>query len=469
MERSIKQCSGSFRDPDSFAFESDGQFFRSLSSDQSALLSKIKGGENCSVNIRERLLDFRFVDGEMRKLFSHEFPEYESFISVDTVWPIVYPYEWTAGMLADAALCTIDLQRQLLSIACSLKDASAFNIQFARGKPFLMDLGSIENPKRRDIWYALGQFNRMFLFPLMLCRYFHWDLSSCFLPFPEGIDVERMASLIGRSRLWHPRYIVDLGLPLLLGRYAHKLALKQEGGAKEGIASSGAQLMMLKRLARKVRSCSKSSKSVSVWSDYTKTCLYDESAERCKKYLAKEFLAAVNPKRVLDLGCNTGDYSYIAASSGAQVLAVDSDVRAVEVMYERLKKGPADITPAVVDTLNPSPALGIRNLERPSFIQRAKADCVMALAIMHHLLVNGKMGLSGLRDMLMELTSDAIILEAVPADDPMFRRITEFRKDTFDDITVDAIRSTFGATMTIEAVKEIAGTKRVLMLLRRRK
>ena len=76
-------------------------------------------------------------------------------------------------------------------------------------------------------------------------------------------------------------------------------------------------------------------------------------------------------------------YSRIAADGGASVFATDFDVGAVEQMYRRLRQEPKSITPMVVDIANPSPGIGYMNAERPSFLDRARPDCVLALAVIH--------------------------------------------------------------------------------------
>ena len=72
------------------------------------------------------------------------------------------------------------------------------NIQFVGGRPKFIDLASIERPRRLDLWFALGQFQRMFLFPLLLCRYRGWDLRSYFLANLGGCGVEQVARAFGR-------------------------------------------------------------------------------------------------------------------------------------------------------------------------------------------------------------------------------------------------------------------------------
>ena len=52
---------------------------------------------------------------------------------------ISYPWEWCFSQLQDAALTTLKIQQIALQYGMSLKDASAFNIQFHNGRPTLID------------------------------------------------------------------------------------------------------------------------------------------------------------------------------------------------------------------------------------------------------------------------------------------------------------------------------------------
>ena len=50
----------------------------------------------------------------------------------------------TIGQLKDAALATLEIQRRALDKQMSLRDASAYNIQFHRGRPLLIDTLDLE-------------------------------------------------------------------------------------------------------------------------------------------------------------------------------------------------------------------------------------------------------------------------------------------------------------------------------------
>ena len=149
------------------------------------------------------------------------------------------------------------------------------------------------------------------------------------------------------------------------------------------------------------------------------------------------------------------------------MLAADSDHDAVEILYRRLKREPAAITPMVLDITNPSPAIGYLNRERPSFHERLDVDCVLALALLHHLLISGNLSLAAARDLLHSLTRDLLVLEFVPTDDVMFRRMLQFRRDLFADVDLEACKRTFGERFRLLEQHSIPGSPRTLLLYAR--
>lgn len=371
-------------------------------------------------------------------------------------------------MLASAAQVTLDIQSRLIAKGYSLKDASAYNVQFVNGKPVFIDLTSITRPSRLDIWYALGQFQRHFLYPLMLCHSKGWDLRSYFLANLDGIPVSQVGkNFSGLSKL-NPSNLLDVVLPNLFE--------KREGGKKtpapQGDASkhknASAQLLNLNRLKSKIANLVSGFKIEGTWHDYTSTCTYDRDSEHVKKGLIEGFLKKMTPTLVMDIGCNSGDYSYIAARSGADVIAMDADHGPVELLFRRLKKEPLQITPLVIDIANPSPAVGFLNAERPGFLQRMSSDCVFALALIHHLLVSANLGFGQITELFSKLTSKFLVLEFVPIEDEQFQRLIRFRDESFVHITLEACRTALQQSFEVIEEHAVTGTLRTLMFLRRR-
>jgi SAM-dependent methyltransferase len=494
----MPRVQASFRDPSGYVFDREGHLLRAINAEFRAVWDELcQNGLMAKLTSERSLVRTSLVADLLRAALTAEHPGFESFLEHERIEPITYPYEWSASMLADAGIHTLDLQMRLLERSYSLKDASAYNIQFVEGRPVFIDVTSIEHPLRLDLWFALGQFQRMFLYPLMLHRCRGWDLRSYFLPSLDGRNLEQVRQSLGRLALWRPSLLFDVTLPLLLERRENKRQAAHSrvagsdaspgradghsseaplaGPAGAGPAqtaptggSSQAQVFTLKRLRGKVAKLAAALQPRSEWTGYTETCTYDQTAENAKKALVREFLLAHRPGQVLDLGCNQGDYSFIAAECGARVLAADSDPEVIEQLYRRLRQNPRPITPVVLDLGNPSPAIGLRNEERTRFLDRAQSDCLLALALVHHLLVSANLPLEGIRDLFCDLTRSHAVVEFVPTHDPMFQRLLKFRVNLFEGLTLEAFHTTFLQRFEILRQAAIPNSPRTLFFLRKR-
>ena len=466
-----ERFSGSFRDPSGFVFRRGDRIFRAVDRSCHSVLQSIASKGHLARLVGEKIVvPTRFVEEPaLKKELVSEHPGYAEFLEHELVPQITYPYEWTVSMLADAALLTLELQKQLVEIGCSLKDASAYNIQFVKGRPIFIDLSSIERPERVDLWFALGQFQRMFLFPLLLCRHGGWDLRSYFLSSLDGRSVEQVARSFGALQRWRPGLLLDVALPLLLQRKADRKNEARPSSLPKSSGQNSAQLVNLKRLQHKIRKLAAGYRPRGVWSDYTQTCSYDRVAETAKKNLVRDFLKSTQPQSVLDLGCNTGEYSDLAAECGAKIVAAaDADHDAVEIFYRRLRTQSKPITPLVLDVANPSPGIGYMNRERASFLDRFNAQCVFALALLHHLLVSANFSLAAARDLFCQLSSRYLVLEFVPPGDPMFERLLRFRVDLFADLTLEQCLRVFSERFNLLRQVALENSPRTLLFFEKK-
>lgn len=466
----IQRDPGSFRDPSGFVCHHRGEVYRAVDGrcasvvdrlSETGLLGKL---ERMGTIVPTRILD----PGELqfRQLLT-QLPRVEHFLHHRRIPLISYPYEWTPTMLADAALCSLDLQLMLVEHGYSLKDASAYNIQFDRGKPIFIDIPSIETVARRDVWVAFDQFCRMFLFPLWLSIYKRCTLKEYFLANLDGADLDDVYDRFGSVRSLAPSMCMDLWLPHLLQRVSSAVAPTIRRRTDVERSDPRPLLINLRRLRRKIQRIASRAKPTGRWTKYETACPYDEEEITQKERFVSRVLLECECRSILDLGCNTGRFTKLAADRGLSVVAVDQDVSCVDALYRRGRDQPSRVMPLVVDIANPSPGTGFRNIERSSFLERCDFDCVMALALVHHLLVTSRIPLVAVRDLLFDLTHAYVIVEYIDPSDAMFLSLRGAREDLYHDLTLSVFKRTFLERFELVSEEKISST-RSLMALRRR-
>ena len=385
-----------------------------------------------------------------------------------------FPYEWPAEMLHSAGQLTLDLAESLLDEGLGLKDATPYNILFRGPEPVFVDLLSFERRNTGDpIWLPQAQFERTFLLPLLVNKYFGMQLDQLLAVRRDGLEPEDVYRICGPFRRLLPPFLSLISIPSWLSA-KHNQDDHSIYGSKilENVQKARFILKsVFKRLRRILRNLEPKGGKSSVWSDYTTTNNNYSAADfTSKNKFVEDAMAEFKPKRVLDIGCNTGHYSSVAARSGAAVVALDSDEIVVGETWRRASAESLNILPLVINFTRPSPAIGWRNRECPSFLDRARGgfDAVLMLAVIHHLLVSERIPLPDIIDLAAELTTDILIIEFVASDDSMFRRLTRGRDHLFADLTPQLFESTCSPKFQIVRSQHLDHTRRWLYVLRKK-
>jgi SAM-dependent methyltransferase len=190
------------------------------------------------------------------------------------------------------------------------------------------------------------------------------------------------------------------------------------------------------------------------WSEYVHTANhYSPEDHAAKRSFVTTALTAAQPSQALDVGCNTGVYSRLAADAGAQVVSIDTDLQAVDRLCTSLQGTPHSraILPLCVNLAHPTPATGWQNREYASFISRCEGhfDTVMMLAVLHHLLLQSQIPLDHIATLCSTLTTRHLILEWVPPTDPMFQQLLRGREAIYTHLTEAAFREAFSPYFSI--------------------
>jgi SAM-dependent methyltransferase len=453
---------GSYRDPAGFVYRRDGVLLRQI-----APGFKEDWDHYLSSGLYERLAEAGLVipHEEVDPELAAEPPAYR-VIKPEPVDVISYPYEWAFSQLKDAALLTLRAQALAAAAGMALRDASAYNVQFHRGVPVLIDSLSFERARPDRPWSAYRQFCEHFLAPLALMSKTDIRLGRLLRDHVEGIPLDLAARLLpGRSRL-------SLGL----GPHIHLHSRAQRKHAADNVAPADVETatMSASKLATLIESLRSTVEGLTwepegtAWADYADNTSYDDEATSAKVEAVRSALTRIGGKRAWDLGANTGRYSAVAAAAGYRVVALDIDPGAVERGYRAIRAdGRDDILPLLADITDPSPAIGWANAERASLLERVDADVILALALVHHLAIGSNVPLPMIAELFASLAPHAVV-EFVPKDDAMVQRLLAFREDVFAGYSIEGFRAAFEPWFAVATEAPITGSGRTLFHLTRR-
>ncbi|MFY9556150.1 MAG: class I SAM-dependent methyltransferase, partial [Blastocatellia bacterium] len=304
-----------------------------------------------------------------------------------------FPYEWPPEMLHAAASLTLDLADSLLDEGFGLKDATPYNILFRGPDPVFVDLLSFERRDTGDpTWLPYAQFVRTFLLPLLVNKHFGVSLEQLLMGRRDGIEPEDVYRLTGVLRRLRPPFLSLVSLPTWLNarHQADDLSIYRKKVLDNPEKARFILDSFFKRLRRALKSLAPARDRESAWSDYMGlNNNYTDDQFQAKQEFVHEVMAEFNCQAVLDVGCNTGHFSVIAAKNGARVVAIDKDPVVVGETWRRAGAEGLNILPLVVDLTRPSPPIGWRNRECDGFLSRARGafDGLFMLAVTHHMLV----------------------------------------------------------------------------------
>ncbi|CAN5799254.1 nodulation protein NoeA [soil metagenome] len=344
----------------------------------------------------------------------------------DRVTVLTYPYEWSFEMLRNAARLQLALTRQALAEGLIIKDASSYNMQFVGTKPVFIDVGSFERVQKGQPWAGYRQFCELYLNPLYVQALRDVAFQPLLRGSVDGISPKTTASLLGRTGRFQKGVFTHVRLHARAERRYADADRERDVRAELERAGFGRKLIdaQLRNLERAVEALSWRQQA-STWSDYGSRSHYTERDLAAKDSAVADAVGATaNPGIVLDLGANDGRFSRVALASGARsVIAVDSDDVVVDRLYRDLRsEGERRILPLVLDLADPSPAIGWRSQERPSFVERVRPDLTLCLAVVHHLALTNNVPLDEIVAFLADFGAP-VLVEFPHRDDEMAIRL----------------------------------------------
>lgn len=384
-------------------------------------------------------------------------PEVVPFIS--------YPYEWSFSQLKDAALLTLQIQKIALEFGMVLKDASSYNVQFKNGKPIFIDTLSFELYQKGKPWVAYRQFCQHFLAPLALMSYVDVQLSQLMRVFIDGIPLDIASILLPKRTYLRPSFLLNIHMHAKSQKRYEDVVVDKER-FKKGV-SKNSLYGLIDNLEGAIKKLSWKAAGTE-WANYYDDDSYSKEAFEDKKRIIEGYLVDIKPETVWDLGGNDGFFSRLASKQGSKVICFDIDPACVEKNYLQVRrKDEKNLLPLMLDLTNPSGGIGWDNTERMALKERGPADCIFALALVHHLAISNNVFFDKIAQFLGDVCS-WLIIEFVPKKDKKVQKLLATRDDIFSSYTHNDFERAFGVFFTIKEKQKICDSHRVLYLMRKK-
>jgi len=378
------------------------------------------------------------------------------FISV-----ISYANEWCFSQLKDAALTTLKIQEIALKHGMVLKDANTYNIQFYEGKLVLIDTLSFEKYENGQPWQAYRQFCQHFLAPLVLASYVDSSILQTLNNYLEGFPLNLTKKLLPFKAKWRKGIL----LHLVAQANAEKKYQNKKVQTSHKAFSKDYLLFLNRSLKKTIEKLSYqvSSSWAKYYSEDT-TATYTES----KKSQVNTILETIQPKLVWDIGGNVGLFSKSKTGSDVQIISMDNDHDSIEKQYLQLKESQVpNILPLIIDITNPSSGFGWQNKERKDFLTRSKPECILALALIHHLVFRGGIPLWKLASFFSKF-SPHLLIEFIPIDDPKVQLLVQNRNIEDLEYSFEFFEKHFEPYFWIKQKVQLEGTRRFLYWMERK-
>lgn len=375
-----------------------------------------------------------------------------------------YPYEWSASALRSAATFFLDLLCELNLSGYTLKDGHPWNILFRGASPVWVDLTSIKRLSSASARPELDDFFNYFVLPLRLFAcglnsHARFYLSQLFIHPDSWLEAEAARGTLTRPQPTNPEGIKSAARRLL------SLVTKRvrpippvPPAAKQKAPDAISHL-------RRIIASTDCLSAEGEWSNYyvgnnglpvfnpEEGVPTDIEHSTAKHRLIAGILRENRPKTVLDIGCNSGLYSFMAASLGAEVLGVDIDEQALDRMFLAARKNDLKVQCICADFV--SPLMPSEYMHKPRLRKlhdRAAADLTLCLALVHHWVFKRlQLKFPDVAAILSAVTANTLVVEFVPEDDV---HVSKWMTPDFGWYTLDNFIASLGAyfqTVTVHA------------------
>ena len=373
-----------------------------------------------------------------------------------------YPFEWPYSQWNRAILAFLKINQIALKYGMILKDATPYNFYILGGDAIMFDTTSFMFFKNNDKWRAYKQFCQEFLSPVALMYYNGHKWGRLYMSNLKGVPLDFVSRQLPLSSWFNLTVLLHIHLH---SKYTGNNSKENKRGDKGFTFEKLSSLISL--LKNTIISWVDPYLLKNNWQGYYKIDIETEEYIVLKQDSVKKWLTLLKVDTVLDLGANTGKFSFIASVFSKKIIALESDENCVDEIYNHIKiKNIDNVFPLIGDLAEPSPSLGMMNLELSSIFVRAKSELVMGLALIHHLYFTKDMSFAQIAELFLKLISKYLIVEFIPKDDRKVISLIEIKPHREAGYKLESF--IFNLSQYFEKLEEItlAPSTRVLMLFK---
>jgi SAM-dependent methyltransferase len=422
--------------------------------------------------------DYLMESGLYQELIQKELLIVHQEIELDTADPKVYklllptqipfqsyPFEWSYTQWRKAILAYLSINHIALKYGMILKDATPYNFYISGGKAVMFDTSSFMFFKENDNWIAYRQFCEEFLSPVALMHYNGAVWSKLTMANLRGMPLS-FVSIQLPFKSW-------LNLTTLLHIHLHsKYSGNKQLEQKEKEKKKGFTLSKIKSLQKMIfNTISKWDKPYqykSHWSTYYEDDIESPEYLEDKEATVRKWLDIIKPKSVLDLGANTGKFSFIAAEYAERVISLEGDGKCVDEIEDKISKINRNVFTHIGDLANPSPNIGFLNSETESIYKRASSDMVLSLALVHHLYLSNSLSFEQISLIFSSFSNKYLIVEFIPISDNKVKLLTKDKSIKLTNYSEVDFTNALSSLFFIKEVISLKDSWRKLFLLEKR-
>ena len=170
----------------------------------------------------------------------------------------------------------------------------------------------------------------------------------------------------------------------------------------------------------------------------------------------------------MDLGANTGKFSFMAADYAECVISLESDEKCVNEIENKISKNNENLYTLVGNITKPSPKIGLQNGITESIFKRCNSEVVLGLALIHHLYISNKLSFNQIFEIFNLFNGNYLIVEFIPITDNKVKLLIKDKKNNLNNYNQDAFTKALKVWFEIKEIVELNKSKRVLYFLERK-